>query len=106
VVNCAGPHADVERAGEPVLASLLAAGLARPDSLRLGLEVDAESRLVDANGRARSDLLAVGPLTRSAFWESTAVPDIRVQVAEVAARLAALLRHAAPDPAVYQRADI
>ena len=107
VVNCMGPHADIERAGEPLLNALLAGGLARPDPLHLGLEVDAESRLVDTHGRSRPDFVAVGPLTRSAFWESTAVPDIRNQVAEVAGRLAAHLRTlAVHDPSLYQSADI
>jgi uncharacterized NAD(P)/FAD-binding protein YdhS len=105
VINCVGPHADVRRAGEPVLDSLLEAGLARPDPLHLGLEVDADSRVVDAEGRTRPDFVAVGPLTRSSFWESTAVPDIRVQVAEVARRLGAHLRRPAIalDPAPRRR---
>jgi len=30
---------------------------------------------------------AVGPLTRAAFWEIIAIPDIRNQSAELAARL-------------------
>lgn len=107
VVNCIGPHADIRRAGEPILDCLLDTGLARPDSLRLGLEVDLDSRLVDADGQAQPDLVAVGPLTRSAFWESTAVPDIRNQVAEVAARLAAHLGRTAPsDVERYQAAGI
>jgi uncharacterized NAD(P)/FAD-binding protein YdhS len=35
-----------------------------------------------------TDLYAVGPLTRGAFWEITAVPDIRHQVWALARRLA------------------
>lgn len=107
VVNCIGPHSNIEQAGEPVLDSILAEGLARPDPLRLGLEIDAESRLVDADGRVGGDFVAVGPLTRSAFWESTAIPDIRVQVAGVAARLAAHLKAStAGEPAIRRRADL
>jgi uncharacterized NAD(P)/FAD-binding protein YdhS len=34
-------------------------------------------------------LFAAGPLTRAAFWEIVAIPDIRNQCAELAARLAA-----------------
>ncbi len=81
--------------------------MASPDPLRLGLAVDLDSRLIDAAGQVHDDLVAIGPLTRSAFWESTAVPDIRVQVAEVAKRLLAHLGHAAPaDAERYQAADI
>ena len=31
----------------------------------------------------------IGPVTRGAFWESVAVPDIRAQAERVAARLTA-----------------
>ncbi|MEY9148743.1 hypothetical protein [Bradyrhizobium elkanii] len=35
----------------------------------------------------RDRLYAIGPLTRAAFWEIVAVPDIGQQCAELAARL-------------------
>jgi uncharacterized NAD(P)/FAD-binding protein YdhS len=62
-----------------VLQSLFDAGLARPDWLGMGLDVDRRSRIAGAER-----LWAVGPLTKGRFWEVVAVPDIRGQVAEVA----------------------
>ena len=88
IVNCTGPEIDIVRAGEPLLDALLAAGRARPDSLRVGLDVDAQCRVFDANGRASDSLYAIGPITRGTFWESVAVPDIRAQAERVAAQLA------------------
>ena len=44
-------------------------------------------RLVESAER----LFAIGPLTRGTFFEIEAIPDIRVQAAELAERL---LRHA------------
>jgi uncharacterized NAD(P)/FAD-binding protein YdhS len=93
VVNCTGPSADVERSTEPLIAALAARGLIRADPLRLGLDIDAEHRVVHADGTAQAALFAVGPITRGALWEINAVPDIRVQAAEVAA---AALRALAP----------
>lgn len=93
VVNCTGPSADVERSTEPLIAALAARGLIRADPLRLGLDIDAEHRVIDAGGTARATLFAVGPITRGALWEINAVPDIRIQAAEVAA---AALRALAP----------
>jgi len=93
VVNCTGPSADVERSTEPLIAALAARGLIRADPLRLGLDIDAEHRVVHADGTAQATLFAVGPITRGALWEINAVPDIRVQAAEVAA---AALRALAP----------
>lgn len=87
IVNCTGPEIDIARAGEPLLDTLLAAGRIRPDPLRIGLDVDAECRAIGADGRASETLSVIGPITRGAFWESVAVPDIRVQAERVAARL-------------------
>lgn len=79
VFNCTGPLGSIEQSGDPILRSLLADSFARSDSLGLGLDVDDRSRV---EGSQR--LWAVGPLTKGAFWEIVAVPDIRVQAAEVA----------------------
>ena len=88
IVNCTGPQADISRAGEPLLDALLAAGRIRSDPLRIGVDVNASSRVVAADGCPSETLYAVGPITRGAFWEIVAVPDIRHQVKAVAERLA------------------
>ncbi len=88
IVNCTGPQGDLARSSEPVLRSLIAAGYARADSARLGLDVNAQSQLIGANGIAHPRLFGLGPMTRGAFWEIVAVPDIRTQVWTVARRLA------------------
>jgi uncharacterized NAD(P)/FAD-binding protein YdhS len=87
IVNCTGPEADIVRSGEPLLASLVEAGRIRPDLLRIGIDVDPECRTLDSGGKASERLYAIGPITRGAFWESVAVPDIRVQAHRIAARL-------------------
>lgn len=87
IVNCTGPEIDIARAGEPLLDALIAAGRIRPDPLRIGIDVDAECRAVGADGRASDTLSVIGPITRGAFWESVAVPDIRVQAEKVARRV-------------------
>lgn len=88
IVNCTGPEVDVVRAGEPLLGALIAAGRVRPDALRVGIDVDPECRAIGADGAASDSLYAIGPITRGAFWESVAVPDIRVQAEAVARRIA------------------
>jgi uncharacterized NAD(P)/FAD-binding protein YdhS len=87
VLNCTGPECDLARAGEPLLDALLAKGAIRADKLRTGLDVDDDCRVIGADGTASDTLFAIGPITRSAFWESVAVPDIRVQAAQLAERL-------------------
>jgi uncharacterized NAD(P)/FAD-binding protein YdhS len=71
-----------------VAAGLLATGRARLDPLRVGIEVAADCAVIDADGRLSERLHAVGPVSRAAFWEITAIPDIRRQTQELARRLA------------------
>ena len=46
-----------------------------------------DCHVIDAHGTPSARLLALGPLTRGKFWEIEAVPDIRVQAAQMAERL-------------------
>jgi uncharacterized NAD(P)/FAD-binding protein YdhS len=96
VVNCSGPGADYERIQEPLIRSLLSQGIVRPDPLRLGLDVTANCALLDRSGAISRRLFAVGPVTKGAFGEMTAVPDIRRQTELVAEYLVGLVRSAAP----------
>ena len=89
IVNCTGPEGNIARAGEPLLRNLVAAGRIRPDVCRIGIDIDASNRTIDASGRPSDSLLAIGPMTRGALWEIVAVPDLRNQTDRLAARLAA-----------------
>lgn len=80
-INCTGPAATIMTHKDTLLASLCSSGLARGDALGLGLDVDPEGRLIKGDGTLHRNLFAVGPVTRGALWEITAVPDIRVQAA-------------------------
>jgi uncharacterized NAD(P)/FAD-binding protein YdhS len=91
IVQCTGVYTDPLQTTNRLLKSLIADGLARPDPLGIGIDVDADCAVIGSSGRASSVLFAVGPLTRAAFWEIMAVPDIRVQCADIASRLKARL---------------
>jgi uncharacterized NAD(P)/FAD-binding protein YdhS len=87
IVNCTGPQGDLLRTSEPLLRTLAARGAIRPDPEHLGLDVTVSGQVVRANGSASDQLFALGPMTRGAFWEIVAVPDIRRQTWDVARRL-------------------
>ena len=87
IINCTGPGGDPAAASAPLIRGLFADGAVRAHPLGLGLDVTGEGQAIDAAGRAEAPLYAVGPLTRGAHWEITAVPDIRNQVADLAERL-------------------
>ncbi|CAN5153364.1 FAD/NAD(P)-binding protein [soil metagenome] len=87
VVNCTGPQGDLGRTTAPLLARLRDRGLIRSDTARLGIDVDGYAQTIDNSGAASDWLFAIGPMTRGAFWEIVAVPDIRVQTWTLARRL-------------------
>jgi uncharacterized NAD(P)/FAD-binding protein YdhS len=87
-INCTGPQGDIHRVEDPLIRHLLASKRARPDRLGLGLEVDRDSQVVGSGPSPA--LYAIGPLSKGAFWEIVAVPDIRGQAASVAETIAAL----------------
>ncbi len=89
VINCTGPETDCRSLDDPLIADLLAQGLARPDPLFLGLDVAANGALVDQRDQPSAWLFTVGPPRKGRDWEATAVPEIRVQVAELARHLSA-----------------
>jgi uncharacterized NAD(P)/FAD-binding protein YdhS len=95
IVSCRGLTSDPRRSSNPLVAQLVAEGYARPDQLGIGLDVDNDCAIVDASGRASERIFAVGPMSQAAFWESIAVPDIRLQAASLARRLTELARLAA-----------
>jgi len=80
-LNCTGPLHSITRSKDPLLRSLLDAGLVQPDHLGIGVEITDDCR---AAGR----LWAMGPLTKGRYWEIIAVPDIREQAAAVAEDIA------------------
>lgn len=89
VINCTGPNTDVSRSADPLLAALRGRDLIAPDALRLGIDCTPEGELLDPSGRVVEGLFAIGTPRKGVLWETTAIPEIRAQAAEVAHRLAA-----------------
>jgi uncharacterized NAD(P)/FAD-binding protein YdhS len=87
IVDCTGIVKDPRATTNPVIGSLLDKGLARVDPLQIGIETDTDCALINRDGLPSRRLFAIGPLTRAAFWEITAIPDIRNQCAALAAHL-------------------
>ena len=112
-INCTGPSERLAGSASPVLRQMLGDGLIAPGELGLGVRVDDQCRVLryaaseieaatqdersggavpnwqtgPSNERVNG-LWAIGPLTKGRWWEITAVPDIRVQVEQVAECLA------------------
>jgi uncharacterized NAD(P)/FAD-binding protein YdhS len=87
VINCTGPETDCRYVNDPLIKTLLARGLARPDRLSLGLDLDSNGALLDFAGTPSTSLYAIGPLRKGSLWESIAVPELRAQASELAEHL-------------------
>lgn len=83
--NCTGPLGAILRTRDPLLKQMLDDGLVAADEMGMGLAVNEGSR-------AGERTWALGPLTKGAYWEIVAVPDIREQAAAVAENIAAELK--------------
>ena len=87
VINCTGSETDCRRIDDSLMTSLIVQGYARPDPLFLGLDVDEHGALLDYGGFPSRALFAIGPTRKGHLWETTAVPEIRVQAAALARHL-------------------
>jgi len=70
-----------------MLKNLVKQKLVRPDPLFLGLDTAQSGAVINAYGIPSDFLYAVGPLRKGNLWETIAVPEIRVQVAELVSHL-------------------
>jgi len=91
IVAAVGP--DPDATASPLLGVALADGLLRPGRAGISIDVDpATGRVLDAAGAPRLNAYAMGALRKGALWETLAIPEIRVQAADVARRILAEAR--------------
>ena len=91
VVDCRGPRNEVD-VHLPLHAQLVKDGKLRPDPLNQGLDVAPDEALIGLDGRPSDRLFVLGPPTRGRYTEIVAIPDIRLQAADVANGLIAALQ--------------
>ncbi|MBI1291892.1 NAD(P)-binding protein [bacterium] len=87
VLDCTGIIRDPATGSNPLISSLITAGMARTDPLRIGLDVTPDCAIVNFRGEPSDRLFAIGPLTRGTFFEIDAVPEIREQCQRLAVGL-------------------
>lgn len=87
VINCTGPLLDYTRIQDPLVVQLRASGHLQSDPLRLGILTDEHGALLNAAGEASTLFFTLGPSRRPAYFESTAVPELRQQAVALAQEL-------------------
>jgi len=88
VINCTGPDLNYRRTGSALLNRLFAQGLITAGPLGAGLWSDEDGALRAADGSFSEVLFTLGPARQGTLLESIAVPELRVQAAALAERLA------------------
>ncbi len=80
IVNCTGPESDYTKLKSPLIQQLVSDKLISADSLNYGLNASREGCLA-------KNLYTLGPPLKGVLWESVAVPEIRVQAANLAFKI-------------------
>ncbi len=92
VLSCTGPQADYRKLTDPLVQQLLARDLLAPDPLRMGAHTAEGGAICNGAGVAIEGLYTLGSTQKGRLYESIAVPELRVQAADLAAHLLADLK--------------
>jgi uncharacterized NAD(P)/FAD-binding protein YdhS len=87
IINCIGPEGDFHKVENPLLKNMLASGLIAKDPLSLGFNATGNGEIINKEGEVVTNLFTIGSGLRGILWESTAIPEIRVQAHEMAIKL-------------------
>jgi uncharacterized NAD(P)/FAD-binding protein YdhS len=87
---------NIARTRDPLMKRMLDRGLVRLDPQGLGIDATEDLNAIRADGTVADNIWALGPIVRGVFWECVAVPDIRIQAANVAVGIASHLNGEAP----------
>ncbi len=87
VINCTGPRSDYSKFQHPLLVNLLARGLIDHDPLALGIQALPTGEVLRYRAGPTGWLFTLGAPLKGVLWESTAMPEIRVQAQALAERL-------------------
>lgn len=87
VLNATGPTTRFTATRSVLLRNLLWRRLIAPDSTDMGVRIDADHTVLNDDGERSPWLLALGPILRGTYWETIAVPELRVQARRVAETL-------------------
>jgi uncharacterized NAD(P)/FAD-binding protein YdhS len=89
VINCTGPRTDYSKYQHPLFIHLLARGLIDHDPLALGINARPTGEVLRYRGDEVGWLFTLGAPLKGVLWETTGVPEIRLQAQVLAERLLA-----------------
>ena len=90
VINCTGPQTDILKFDSLLFQNIIRKGYIFPDEMKLGVEANPDGRILQKDGKPSSQLFTLGTLLKGKLWESTAVPELRMQTKKLAELLLAI----------------
>jgi uncharacterized NAD(P)/FAD-binding protein YdhS len=102
VVNCTGPECNYHKLTDPLVVQLFSRGIIVPDPLFLGLDVGLGGTILNLQGERVPHLHTLGSPQKGILFETTAVPELRAQAAELAGRIRYQLEHCRNSHALEQ----
>jgi uncharacterized NAD(P)/FAD-binding protein YdhS len=87
VINCTGPQMDIRKIENSLIRNLLARELICPDEMSLGMCAQPDGTILNSRNEPSSHLFTLGSNLKGILWESTAVPELRVQAKNIAKKL-------------------
>ena len=88
IINCSGPQTNITHSGNELLKNMAKSGMISPGPFDLGINAHPEDcSVIPATGIKFSNLFVIGSNLKGMLWESTAVPELRLQAQRLAKRI-------------------
>lgn len=87
VINCTGPQSNYNELKDVFVQNLLAKKIILSSELKMGIETNLKGQILQSELQPSSDIYAIGSLMRGVLWETTAVPEIRIQAESIAKQI-------------------
>ena len=87
MINCTRPKTDISKIDQPLISNLYKKGLIVPDEMRLGINALPDGTIIHGDNTLSTKLFTTGSLLKGILWESTAVPELRIQAKSLAGEL-------------------
>jgi uncharacterized NAD(P)/FAD-binding protein YdhS len=92
IINCMGPSTNYNHIPQVLIQNLLQKKLISADPLCLGILCDEEGALIQEDGCTSDCFHTLGAPAKGILWETTAVPEIRVQAHYLAHKMLKLVK--------------
>jgi uncharacterized NAD(P)/FAD-binding protein YdhS len=87
IINCMGPATDYNRIQHVLVKNLLQKGLLITDPMCLGVQCAKDGALINSKGITSGCFYTIGAPAKGVLWETTAVPELRVQAMDLANKM-------------------